>query len=367
MFENEGSPFDSFGSFEGSNEKQSEQDSFYTQKATYLEKGSISNDLNVRGKRYGQMSILDKMRGIQANRLNTDSESVSLAEGYADKSLDKRVMNGRYNTTITDLYQDKTKYDAYFGLISDGIVEIKENAQIHSDSDISQLEDTKPIKEINNFNINEKNVNSDLKANEFSNLKNSEEVRENEYKKENISLETFGSKYDKQEEDEKKRKKKKKETGIKENFLNQNQETTEEEEKKRKKKKKETGIKENFLNQNQETTEEEEEEKKEKILESKGTQGLYADKDEDEDDLKKLKVGKIIAGGLGVYGEDSIDKKNEDKNLLEKIREIINKMSDDKISIIIQKYDLKREKDHKDKIKLKVAREILKERSFENM
>jgi len=201
-----GSPFDAL-----SMNKESEG-SIMVQKGTFLQEGNIAHDLNVRGQRYGQMSVTDKMRGIQANRLNIDSDSVALEESYADKS-----------------------------------------------------------------------------------------------------------------------------------FTNENKQSIYMEEE-----------------------EEEEEEEKKKISESKGSQGIYGkEKEEEEDELKKLKIERLIAGGQGVYGNIEIEEKEND--LIVKIKEIIEKMSSDKIAEIIQRYDLKPEKDHKDKLKLKIAREILQERSLKEI
>jgi len=93
-------------------------------KASYLVGDSTMASLNVRGSNYGGMNLLDRMRGVQANHLNNETGSVSLAEQYSDGSLDKRAMDGMYNTTLVDVYSDKTKYAAHHGLMTDGIVEI---------------------------------------------------------------------------------------------------------------------------------------------------------------------------------------------------------------------------------------------------
>jgi len=95
-------------------------------KASYLRGESNVSDLNVRGSNYGNMNLLDRMRGLQANRLNMETDSVSLSEQYSDASLDKRAMGGMYNTTLSDIYNDKTKYAAHHGLTYDGYVDIKD-------------------------------------------------------------------------------------------------------------------------------------------------------------------------------------------------------------------------------------------------
>jgi len=85
---------------------------------------AVSDDLNVRGSRYGNFSLTDRMRGIESRALlNVDSGEVTLAESYADGALDKRVMNGRYNVTISDVYSDTKLWNAVHGLYADGIIE----------------------------------------------------------------------------------------------------------------------------------------------------------------------------------------------------------------------------------------------------
>jgi len=93
-------------------------------KASYLVGDSTLASLNVRGGNYGGMDVLDRMRGVQANHLNNETGSVSLAEQYSDASLDKRAMDGMYNTSLSDIYSDKTKYAAHHGLMTDGMVDI---------------------------------------------------------------------------------------------------------------------------------------------------------------------------------------------------------------------------------------------------
>lgn len=99
----------------------------------FLNEDSFSNDLNVRGSRYGNMSITDKMRGVQANRLDIDNGEISLAEMYNDSSLDNRVAGGRYNVTMSDVYSDERKWRALNGLNTDGKIEVAENYQIDNE------------------------------------------------------------------------------------------------------------------------------------------------------------------------------------------------------------------------------------------
>lgn len=109
--------------------------SMFSTQASYLDgKRDIGDSFNVRGGNYGNMSVIDKMRGIQANRLNIDGGNVSIAEMYSDGALDTRVANGIYNNTISDIYSNKHLYDAYHGLNTDGHVEANENYLIDSDS-----------------------------------------------------------------------------------------------------------------------------------------------------------------------------------------------------------------------------------------
>jgi len=333
-----GSPFDAL-----SMNKESEG-SIMVQKGTFLQEGNIAHDLNVRGQRYGQMSVTDKMRGIQANRLNIDSDSVALEESYADKSLDKRTMNGLYNTTISDIYGDRAKFEAYHGLITDGMIEEREHTQIDSDADIETKEDrdstlmggykVKEVEQMLGFDQGEPN--SEQKE-IFGQKEIILGIGSNQHEE---SVERLGDKYKKEDKEDLKEKEN---VNIRALFTNENKQSIYMEEE-----------------------EEEEEEEKKKISESKGSQGIYGkEKEEEEDELKKLKIERLIAGGQGVYGNIEIEEKEND--LIVKIKEIIEKMSSDKIAEIIQRYDLKPEKDHKDKLKLKIAREILQERSLKEI
>jgi len=96
-------------------------------KASYLREDRDLTSLNARGQNYGGMNLLDRMRGEQANHLNNETNSVSMAEQYSDASLDKRAMDGLYNVTLSDIYADKAKFDAHHGLTADGKVDIIDN------------------------------------------------------------------------------------------------------------------------------------------------------------------------------------------------------------------------------------------------
>lgn len=100
---------------------------------TYLNETSTQHMLNVRGSNYGHLSVVDKMRGIQANRLDLDG-SVGLAEMYADSSLDNRVMGGMYNVVLSDIYSDRRKFEAAHGLLVDGLITNTESTQLDLDS-----------------------------------------------------------------------------------------------------------------------------------------------------------------------------------------------------------------------------------------
>lgn len=103
---------------------------------SYFSDNNPQNMFNVRASNYGNMSLIDKMRGIQANRLDLSGNEVSLAEGYADRSLDFRTMGGLYNATLTDVYSDRRRFEAMHGLLTDGLYSTPENAQMDLDSAI---------------------------------------------------------------------------------------------------------------------------------------------------------------------------------------------------------------------------------------
>jgi len=99
--------------------------SIYSQEASFMDDtNDMTDHFNVRGGNYGNMSIVDNLRGAQANRLDADTENVSIAEMYSDKSLDNRVAGGRYNNTISDVYGDKQLFNAYHGLNTDGHIDL---------------------------------------------------------------------------------------------------------------------------------------------------------------------------------------------------------------------------------------------------
>jgi len=110
-------------------------DSIYSSQASYIDDtNEVTDGFNIRGGNYGNMSIIDKMRGIQANRLNAEGTDVSITEMYSDSSLDTRVANGQYNVTITDIYSQKHLFDAYHGLNTDGKVDENEDYMIETDA-----------------------------------------------------------------------------------------------------------------------------------------------------------------------------------------------------------------------------------------
>ena len=94
---------------------------------------ATQNFFNIRAQNQGNLSITDKMRGIQGNRLDMD-EGVSIAEMYADTRLDTRVGGGQYNVTLSNIYQDEKLYKAYHGLFTDGKITERENYQIDMES-----------------------------------------------------------------------------------------------------------------------------------------------------------------------------------------------------------------------------------------
>jgi len=87
--------------------------------------GSVFAELNMRERNEGNLSIVDRMRGIEGKRLDNSGE-ISLADQYNDASLDKRAMGGAYNITLVDTYKDKRLWNAVHGLNFDGMVENEE-------------------------------------------------------------------------------------------------------------------------------------------------------------------------------------------------------------------------------------------------
>jgi len=94
---------------------------------------SIFLEFNKREANHNNFSVLDKMRGLVAGRLDNHSD-ISLSEQYLDKSLDRRVMNGMYNVTITDIYKDTKLMKAHLGLHYDGLIDDEEHIQIQGDA-----------------------------------------------------------------------------------------------------------------------------------------------------------------------------------------------------------------------------------------
>jgi len=131
------SPFDKeenpiYSPFSGTGaSKDNGKDAFITSDPHSNDKGTSSMaDLNVREANYGNFSVIDKMRGMQANKLNIDGD-ITLTEQYSDKSLDRRFGDGRHNVTMTDIYTDEHLYRAVRGLNTDGFIEeAAENAYI---------------------------------------------------------------------------------------------------------------------------------------------------------------------------------------------------------------------------------------------
>ena len=116
-------------------------------KEMFFEENNIASILNVRGKNYQELSIIDKMRGIQANRLNLDTDNLSISEIYADEKLDNRTMNGLYNVTLADTYKDKRLFNAYHGLYTDGfLIEIEDTQDMGTvQKTYSELETDNPF------------------------------------------------------------------------------------------------------------------------------------------------------------------------------------------------------------------------------
>lgn len=110
------------------------RDGFQTGSQSQLAEHSIQNVFNLRRENANQLGIINKMRGLQANRLDYDTDVISLGENYADKALDSRTMDGLYNVTLTDIYKDKTRFMAFHGLFTDGMVEIKSNTELDVDT-----------------------------------------------------------------------------------------------------------------------------------------------------------------------------------------------------------------------------------------
>lgn len=95
---------------------------------------AANNRFNVRAQNFGNMSVVDTMRGLEGRRIDLGGD-ISVAEMYNDKRLDKRVMGGTYNVTISDVYTDKTLYRAFHGLTTDGTIKEGESTQTDMDTE----------------------------------------------------------------------------------------------------------------------------------------------------------------------------------------------------------------------------------------
>lgn len=91
--------------------------------AAYNSDKYFASVLNVRARKHGRFSLIDRARGYESRSLDADGEDISLAESYADKYLDQRFMGGMYNVGLTDIYTDKRLYAAHFGLDTDGYID----------------------------------------------------------------------------------------------------------------------------------------------------------------------------------------------------------------------------------------------------
>lgn len=98
--------------------------------SSFAQSTPLFSAVNIRAQNTHSLSIINKMRGIQANRLDNDLGDISLAEMYADSKLDTRVGGGQYNVTISDIYKDQDLYQAHHGLFTDGKVNEKESHMV---------------------------------------------------------------------------------------------------------------------------------------------------------------------------------------------------------------------------------------------
>jgi hypothetical protein len=165
----------------------------------------MSNHTNVRGSKFGNTSIIDRMRGVESRGLfNTDE--ITLADQYADKSLDQRVGGGRHNVSLTDIYTDKKLFKEFHGLNTDGHLTEKENYQLDIGSNGDQVTEKNFLlgtshKQLNSFSVkelkpnyqnsNEKNVSLDSTGYKNASLNKGvyDNVSINEYQdSENASL-----------------------------------------------------------------------------------------------------------------------------------------------------------------------------------
>lgn len=90
---------------------------------------SIYAEMNKRETNHGSLSMVDRLRGVQAGRFDL-GDGVSLAEQYNDKSLDKRTFGGAYNVTISDIYKDDSLFREHHNLYTDGYIKEQESTQL---------------------------------------------------------------------------------------------------------------------------------------------------------------------------------------------------------------------------------------------
>lgn len=123
MFGNDDKPI-----FQSVFEEKSKQESPFTSgvNAAYNDSSHFAGMLNVRAKRHGRFSLIDRIRGFESRSLDADGGEISLAESYADKYLDQRFMGGIHNVGLSDIYKDKKLYAAHFGLDTDGFIDAKD-------------------------------------------------------------------------------------------------------------------------------------------------------------------------------------------------------------------------------------------------
>ena len=94
----------------------------------------------------GNNSFRDRLNGSEIRLFdNGMSGQISLADQYANKALDKRVMGGQYNITLTDVYKNKSLASAHFGTNTDGFVFTKNNTMRELDRDDSSSEFVKDL------------------------------------------------------------------------------------------------------------------------------------------------------------------------------------------------------------------------------
>ena len=82
---------------------------------------SVFSELNVQEKKYSNFSMVDRIIGLETGSLDNSGE-ISLAEQYKYKNLDKRVIGGAYNVTLSDIYSNNTLYASHMGLITDSFI-----------------------------------------------------------------------------------------------------------------------------------------------------------------------------------------------------------------------------------------------------